>query len=259
MAENKIINEIIDNILAANNTSSDDLAKINEIIGNPVFARGINEIKEFAQKYPIEPGIGYSAVGKITPNGYEFFQRALHKVYEYGEDHPEALQCFMKLGLNNNDFFDLVNKLLNIEERKLSREFIDFKVNSHDQIYHGTSFGNYQTIIESGSINISNYSGRMNPTHFDISNFDGYRSNSGMVFLTDSFDTATRFALNRTDDGVILGLDMFGHTLKKSINSGYMTREFSSISPIPIKYVKKVYHVEIVENKIVVNEMEDSR
>ena len=79
-----------------------------------------------------------------------------------------------------------------------------------------------------------------------------------MVYVTDSIDMATKFAL-KENKGVILCLDLYGRTLKRDVKDMSGSREFMSDDIIPIDCLRKVYSVRVTNRQIVLNEMEITR
>lgn len=114
---------------------------------------------------------------------------------------------------------------------------------------------NYNKILESGYINPSNYSAFLSSDKSMQSLFDNkiMSFNSGNVFLTDDFTMASHYASIRSNNGIIISLDLDGYAMKFLYNRG---RQFIFDKAIPVDRIKEVYSLNIENNKIEVKKLE---
>ena len=237
------------------------MGKLDEFYGllanEPNAAKAIQELQELNEKHNIRPDMIYSAFDIVTPDGAFYSDRIYRKLADICFMRPEVAYEYLNMIMRNQKVFRTLRDNI-LGERNAQHKYKDFVVKTHNLMYHGTPLKNYETIMEQREICITDYSVNLDPVEFDPNNFDANRSGTGMVYVTDSIDMATKFAL-KENKGVILCLDLYGRTLKRDVKDMSGSREFMSDDIIPIDCLRKVYSVRVTNRQIVLNEMEITR
>lgn len=220
-------------------------------------AEALTEIERLNEKYNIRPDMLYSPFDTVTPDGSSYYDRMYHKFTYLLQLKPDAAYEYLDMIMRNLSFFDGLHDEF-CGKGKVDHEYKNFTVNTHDFIYHGTPLKNFKTIIEQGEICRTDYSIIQNPADFDPGNFDSNRAGTGMVYVTDNIDIAAKYALKERE-GVILCLDLFGHTLKIDAKNNSGNREIMSDDTISIDCLRKAYRIYIEKNRVHLEEMEVKR
>ncbi len=194
---------------------------------------------------------------KVLPAGYQQF------LYLFGETFGKlretgALKKFFELALKYSDsIIKLYNKRPVIELHPL-RGGAKFLVCDHANLFfHGTPVENYEKILETGYLKLSDYSVTTDKNEIDNALRDFFMLEKGYAFLSDDFKVSARYAIRHSAKGVVFGFDLYGFWLEHLHDR--IEREFVSQKEIPLDCLKKAYLVEVIDNQIQVKEMEAVR
>ena len=196
-------------------------------------------------------------INRVLPAGYQQLTYMFGSTFDKLRD-TGAFKKFFKVAAK---YAYSLSKLLNacpVYSLHPLRGGMKFIVCDHNCIFfHGTSLENYEKILKSGYLKLSDYTKIKNECEVGSVFFDFFSLEKGYVFVSDDFNVSARYAVKHSTKGVVLCFDLFGLFLEHLHDRE--DREFVSKKEIPLDRLKKAYLVEVIDNQIHVNEMEVTR